>query len=773
MSATLTATTQPVRCELRSRQRFDFDWRFHRGDVPDAQRPDLDDSAWRELNLPHDWSIELAPDKDAPAWGSGGWFPGGIGWYRKSFDWAADNSAHVVWIEFDGVYHNSDVWINGVHLGRRPYGYVSFHYDLTPHLRSGARNVIAVRVDNSDQPNCRWYSGSGIYRHVWLSEMSAAAHVAHWGTYVTTPEVSQRSATVRVRTQVDSSAKYEVRTIIHDASGNVVTETRDETCRINAPQFWSPDRPAMYYARSVVSVDGKPVDDFVTPFGIRDARFDSKLGFVLNGAPLKMKGVCLHHDGGCVGAAVPDGVLERRLRILKEIGCNAIRTSHNPPAPELLDLCDRMGFLVIDEAFDKWEGAFSKPKDWWMRQKDFATEWERDLRSMLERDRNHPCVVMWSVGNETGAPGTEEVDPTLKRLVEFTKREEPTRAVSAALVHSFAPTPEQRVQHLLNSSKLVDVLCLNYQEPLYPHLRAVDPNVIICGSECFKHWRGGEMDVRVYDPRNPWYDVPAHDYVVGQFLWPGIDYLGESDKWPNLGWAGGTFDTCGFAKPESWFHRSVWRPDEPLVRIAVVLDDGPSWPWGAPTMVEHWNFPKMDGRLLRVRTQTNCETVELVLNNKHFGVRRASEHVNSSIEWFVPYAAGTIEAIARNGDREVARHTLKTSGTVAKIELLADRASLAADGLDVAHVEVRLLDEHGIVVPNDDRAISFEVAGDASLIGVDNGDFRDLTPFKGKVRQTRSGRCLAIVQSTRKRGRATVSASADGLPGTALELTTT
>jgi beta-galactosidase len=754
--ANLFPCLNPPLTSLRSRDSFDFDWLFHKGDARGAQRPAFNDARWRPLSLPHDWSIEGPFRKDAPGGGSHGWSPNGIGWYRKHFNL---DRAGKVFIEFDGVYHNSDVWINGVHLGHRAYGYSSFHYDLTPHVNVGGENVIAVRVDNSDVPNCRWYSGSGIYRHVWLTR-TAKTHVAHWGTYVTT-----RGASVRIHTRVEGNRKYRVETTIHDDAGKVVARGSGETFNIPRPRLWSIDDPAVYFARSVVHVDGRPVDDYVTPFGIRAVRFDARRGMLLNGEPVKMKGVCLHHDAGCVGAAVPDGVLERRLKILKELGCNAIRCSHNPPAPELLDLCDRMGFLVIDEAFDKWEGKFSKPKEWWWRQRDFARNWEQDLRAMLERDRNHPCVVMWSVGNETGQPGTSQVDPTLRRLVNFIRQEEPTRAITAALVNSNAKTLKQRIARIRSCAKLIDVLSLNYQEPLYDHFHRADPKLILCGTESFKHWRGGEMSIYTYDPHNPWYDCAKHDYVTGQFLWPGFDYLGEWHTWPIKGWGNGILDTCGFLRPEGWFQRSVWRSD-PLVRIAVITCEGMATPWAAPAMVEHWNFPKSIGQLLKLRTQTNCQTVELIVNKRSYGVRRAADHLNNAIEWHVPYQAGTVTAIARNGTRTVARHVLNTAGPARTIALRVDRSRIAADGLDVAHIEVNLLDAAGVLVPDDDRAITFALHGPGRIIGVDNGNLASLESYQGKSRSTLGGRCLAIVQSAHVPGRITLTARAGRLRAT-------
>lgn len=770
----------------RSRASFDFDWKFFRGDAPGAERPGFPAAAWRDVHLPHDWSIEGPFSKDAASGGSGGYSPCGVGWYRKEFELPAAGRDRTVWIEFDGIYHNSDVWINGAHLGRRPYGYVSFHYDLTPHLAFGARNVLAVRVDNSDQPNCRWYSGSGIYRHVWLTR-TAAVHVAHWGTSVTTPNISAEAAEVRLRTLVRSRqapARFRLETTIHDPYGRQVAAapaagTADtdvaQVFTVPRPRLWSLEDPALYSARSVVFVDGQPVDDYVTPFGIREVRFDHDKGFLLNGRAVKMKGVCLHHDAGAVGAAVPDRVLERRLEILKSIGCNAIRCSHNPPAPELLDFCDRMGFVVIDEAFDKWAGQ-EDPRQWWMKSPSFPEWWQQDLRSMLERDRNHPCVVLWSVGNETGEPGTGEVNPTLKTLVDFVHREEPTRTVTCALILPHGKTLEERVNQVLSSSKLMDVAGLNYQEPLYPHLKKADPNLVIVGTEAFKYWRNSEQLRHAFDPTNTWWDVLKHDYVAGQFLWTGIDYLGETGAWPNRGSTSGIIDTCGFLKPEGWFQRSAWRAD-PVVFLSVLdesLGSGtPASSWEAPKMLPHWNFRKCQGQLLRLQSQTNCETVELVLNGASYGQRRSADFLNRAVIWYVPYQPGRIEALGRNGGRIVARHELRTAGPCARIVLRPDRQTLADDGRDVSHIQVQLTDGEGVLMPDDDRAVQFELSGPGAIIGVDSGDLRSLEPYQGNLRTTRAGRCLVIVQSARNPGAIRVTATAAGLPPASVTIQTT
>lgn len=775
----------------RVRTSLDSDWQFWRGDLTGAENPRFDASAWRSVSLPHDWSIEGPFTPDAPAGGANGWAPGGIGWYRKALEAPAHERGRTVWIEFDGIYHRSDVWINGRHLGRHDYGYTSFHHDLTPHLRFGEGNLLAVRVDNSDIPNCRYYSGSGIYRHVWLTR-TGEVHVAHWGTRVATPSIEPASAQVALRTRIESrtpGVAFELESAICDGEGRVVASQRvssrtdssgsaemAQVLEVPRPRRWSVEEPALYSARSTVRVGGRSVDECVTPFGIREARFDKDRGFLLNGRSVKMKGVCLHHDGGCVGAAVPEAVVARRLAVLKELGCNAIRCSHNPPAPEVLDLCDRMGFLVIDEAFDKWEGnADRDANQWYMRQRGFSEWWPQELESMLARDRNHPSIVLWSVGNEVGEPGTDEVNPLLAKLVAFVHRYEPTRPVTSALILPHGRTLEDRVAQVVSSAKLMDVLGANYQEPLYVHVRAAAPETIVCGTESWRYWRNSEQLRHAYDPTNPWYDVVRHDYVVGQFIWSGVDYLGESDSWPNRGWASGLMDTCGFPKPDAEFQRSVWR-SEPLVRIAVFESASGSgeraWSWGAPRLASHWTFPQFKGQLLRLHTQTNCETVELLLNGVSCGLRRAADYANSAPVWYVPYTPGRIEAVGRNGEAIVARHELRTAGPCAQIVLQADRTSLAADGRDIAHIEVQLRDAEGLLVPNDDRTLRIQASGAGATLGHDNGDLSCLEPYKGETRTTRGGRCLVIVQAGRRSGVLQLRVSQPSLPAAVLTIET-
>jgi beta-galactosidase len=750
-------------------ERFSSDWKFFKGDAPGAEASAFDDRSWRTLDLPHDWSIEgpfHGPTHGGPRYG---FLPLGVGWYRKSFRIPDPADNRKVFIRFDGVYKNSDVWLNGQHLGKRFYGYVSFHYDLTPHLRAGAENVLAVRVDNAVR-SCRWYSGSGIYRDVWL-ETTNRLHIDHWGVSVTTPTVSTEAAEVRVavsvRNESEQARESTVRATLTDPSGAELARLESsgslaaghdevvQTVKIPRPILWSAESPTLYQARiDVLDAGGKIVDTHETTFGIREVRWDKDKGLFVNGQSTVLKGVCLHHDLGALGAAYNDRAMERRLRILKSMGCNAIRASHNPPAAELLDLCDRLGFYVIDEAFDKWGGS-NYPT--------FEEDWEKDLRSMLLRDRNHPSVILWSVGNEVGQQKTPAVGAKiLKMLVDFVHREEPSRKVTSGL-HPEHYAPEM--------AAIVDVVSLNYSEPRYERYRRAVPGAAIVGSEAFLYYRGTKDEVLGFDPVNPWFDVGKHDYVVGSFLWAGIDYLGEAVAgWPCHAWNGTPIDACGFRRPISYLHESFWS-EKPVVHIAVIDDrlDVPAPTkahWGWPKMVSHWTLPALSGKKTTVGVFTNCEQVELFVNDRSHGVKARADFIpekNGIITWDVPYEAGRVRAVGTRDGKSVAQHELRTAGAASRLELTVDRDEIQADGRDVAHVEVRVVDANGVLVPSAYHTVGFEIEGPGRVIAVDNGDVWSLEPYQGLGRKAHQGRCLAIVQSNGSAGKVEISAMAGGL----------
>jgi beta-galactosidase len=759
---------------------LDFGWRFALGDVDGAEREAFDDSSWKRIDVPHDWSIEGPFREDNPAGGSGAWAPGGIGWYRKRFGLPAGSGDRHARLELDGVYHQASVFLNGKLLGRHDYGYSSFAFELGPVPDAGRESLLAVRVDNSNQPNCRWYSGSGIYRSVRLVLINPL-RVDHWGTFVTTPRVSATaavvSAVIEVRNDLGESADFTVANEVVAPDGSRTCAKacaaraeagRAVTCRstvkIRKPALWSPERPSRYTLVTRLHHRNRLVDEYETRFGIRNAEFRPQRGFFLNGVGMKLKGVCLHHDGGAVGSAVPTAVWERRLGLLKSIGCNAIRCSHNPPDPGFLDLCDSMGFLVVDEAFDKWEGAFAGPGEWWMRQVNFAANWEADLVSMLRRDRNHPSIILWSVGNETGQPGTDQVDPWLARLAARAWAMDPTRPVSTALVTPSEKEVSTKVDRVMRSAALVDVLCVNYQEPLFPRYHARDPDKVIVSSEAFLHWRATETNVHAFGLRNPWYDVVELSCVAGQFLWAGFDYLGEAFSFPLRGWPSGLFDTTGRLKPGGQFHRSAWS-DEPMVSLAVRthgLGKGErAWSWGGYELAAHWNWPELESRLLEVEAQTNCETVELFLNGVSYGEKPSADFVNRTVLFLVPYQPGKLHAVGRNGGMEEASTALETAGEPCALAAHVDRTEIRADGRDLAFVELELADDVGRRVPRRDAVLAVKVTGPGHLLGLDNGDLASREGYTDSRRSTAAGTCLALVQSTREEGRIGIEAVAE------------
>jgi len=781
---------------------FDFDWRFSRGDFPDAVATGFDDSNWRKVNLPHDWSIEGPYDQNAPTGGAGGYLPTGVGWYRKRFTLPEAASDRIVWIEFDGIYENSTIWMNGEYLGERPFGYISFHYDLTPYLVDG-ENVIAVRVDNSNQPNTRWYSGSGIYRHVRLI-VTGLIHVGHWGVYITTPEASTDSATVSVRTLVknedsDPAEAGEVRSILIDPNGREIasignsfliepgqqTELK-QRIRIASPSLWSVETPVLYTIRTVVFNNGIPTDGVITPVGIRKIEYDVDRGFVLNGKQVKMKGVNLHHDGGCVGSAVPEGVWKRRLRMLKAMGCNAIRTAHNPPAPEFLDICDRMGFLVMDEAFDEWKIAKSQAPNMYHL---YFDEWyEEDLKAMIHRDRNHPCIVMWSAGNEVREQPREDGHEVLQSLIEIFHREDSTRPVTVGCDNIAADDGSARLPFL----NLLDIVGYNYvdrwherRELYYSLDRHEHPDWKMVGTESVSIYgvRGGyslgrdpdtvrpNYNTRMIRAEQLWKFVATRDYVIGDFMWTGIDYLGES-RWPWKSSSSGVLDLCGFPKDSYYFYQSQWT-DEPMIHI-----------------FPHWNWPDRQGRVIPVLCYTNCDAVELFLNGKSFGEKRLEfpRQGNSGswyryeklpinpttadlhLAWDVPYEPGVLKAVGKRNGQVVCTQQVRTAGAPAAIRLRADRKSIIADARDVAHVEVEIVDSKGVFVSTADNLVHFTVEGQGHLIAVGNGNPADHDSFQADRRRAFNGLCLAIVQSVRQPGRIRLTASADGLKEASVEI---
>ncbi len=778
---------------VRRRELFDEGWKFCLGDRPDAAEANADDAAWRVLDLPHDWSIEgPSPfDEHHPSGSGGGYVRGGVGWYRKAFQLPPEAHGKTVWIELDGVYKNADVYLNGQHLGFHPYGYTSFYYDLTPYLNPSGTNVLAVRVDDSAQPDSRFFSGAGIYRHVWLSIMSPW-HIAHWGTFAWAPRIGPDYARVELVTRVrNETAAEKLCTLVSrllDSQGNTVAE-RQSTHAIPArgehtiahrlfvdqPHLWSLEDPYLYTIYNMVKNGEEVFDDEAIPWGIREINFDADHGFALNGKHVKLNGVCLHHDGGCVGAAVPERVWERRLELLKAMGCNAIRSSHYPPAPEFLDLCDRMGFLMMDETFDEWKLG----KVLYSYHQYFDQWFEQDLVSMLQRDRNHPSIVLWSVGNEIPEQSRPEGAEMLRKMIEIVRREDPTRPVTSACDHMSSPTPTT-----LEFAGLLDVVGYNYvdrwgelRERFYADDHHRFPQRKMIGSENTSvggirgdYDLGGERawyrpyHSRMIEPEQLWKFTKMHDYVAGDFMWTGIDYLGEA-RWPSKNASSGVLDLCGFPKDGYYFYQSQWTR-QPMLHL-----------------FPHWTWPGREEQVIPVICYTNCESVELFLNGKSYGTKAyalprppmrgrdwnpqpARVHLTTAdlhLAWDVPYEPGVLRAVGRRDGEVVCVQEIVTAGPAVQVRLAADRSEIVADGRDVAHITVSILDAQGHLVPTADHLITFEIEGEGKIIGVDNGDPTSHEPFQASQRKAFRGLCLAIVRASKRAGSIRLKAHSAGL----------
>jgi len=791
-----TAKPKPNRYHLL----MDRDWKFFLGDDSNAPSPDFNDNSWRVLDLPHDWSIEGEFKKDAPTGGGGGYLPTGIGWYRKQFVLPAAAHGKQVSIQFDGVYQNSEVWINNHYLGKRPNGYISFVYDLTPYLVPG-KNTIAVRVDNSHQPNSRWYSGSGIYRNVWLN-ITEPIHVAQWGTYITTPDVDAAKATVSVKTKIENKgrqpASVTLTSVIYDETGNVIASdkapvslTNDtsgefaQQIQVNNPVLWSVDAPHLYTLHSVITLGKKILDDYTSTFGIRKIEYSNINGFLLNGKRIKMNGVCLHHDGGCVGAAVPIKIWETRLKLLKQMGCNAIRTSHNPVAPEFLDLCDKMGFLVMDEAFDAWESGKVKNDyhlyfDYW---------WQKDVTDQVHRDRNHPSVVLWSAGNEIPDQTKDRGVELLKNLLTVFHTEDPTRPVTTANDDIAADSNSTKLPFMQEE----DIVGYNYVD------RWHERRELFYGIDHYDHpeWKmiGTEseslrstpfyslgMDSTKVRPNYTggmvraeqlWKFVAVHDYVIGDFMWTGIDYLGEA-RWPGKGSGSGEIDMINLPKDGYYFYQSQWT-SSPVLHL-----------------LPNWNWKGREGQIIPVVAYTNCDTVELFVNGKSYGIKvqefprqgnsyawnkYARPYVNGTtgdlhLSWDVAYEPGAIKAVGRKNGKQVIIDEMQTTGQPAALRITADSTQVMADGKDVALVHIDVVDANGNVVPDANNNISFTVSGEGKLLGVDNGNPRDDDSFKLNTRKAFTGHAYAVLQAGRKPGDIKLTVQADGLKAASISIAT-
>ncbi len=794
-----------VQASARERKCFDEGWLFALADSAQMASASYGDSGWRQLDLPHDWAIEGDFSPANPSGAGGGALPGGVGWYRKHFK---VGSADKYFIEFDGVYMNATVYVNGHLLGNRPYGYSSFEYELTPYLNRGGDNVIAVRVDNSDQPNSRWYSGCGIYRHVWLTS-TADVHIDHWGVYVKTSSQGDVEVEVKCVTP-NAQVRPTMRNTVLDANGLVVAKGASSKLqsklKVRRPHLWSVTDPYIYKVRTEILVNNKVVDEVETVTGFRYFKFDPQKGFSLNGQSMKINGVCEHHDLGCLGAAINEDALHRKLSILKEMGVNAIRCSHNPPAPELLNMCDTMGLIVMDESFDMWRRK--KTQNDYAR---FFDEWhERDLSDLILRDRNHPSILMWSIGNEVleqwssaeadtltleqanlilnaghdastlAKEGELSVNSLLTRhLAEIVRKYDTTRPITAGCNE---PAPGN---HLFKSGA-IDIIGFNYHHQWVKDVPQNFPGKPFIFSESVSalQTRGFYMmpSDSVYKAPVEWWlpytdpsfkcsaydnmhaswsstheetwDVVKHnDFVGGQFIWTGFDYIGEPTpyNYPARSSYFGLIDLAGFPKDTYYMYQSEWT-DKPVLHLF------PHWNWIEGQTIDLWCY------------YNQADEVELFINGTSQGVRRKADSHQYHVMWRVTFQPGEAMVVARKDGREVRRQVLHTAGPAAKIRMNTDRVALDADGKSLAFVTVEVLDKEGNLCPYAENQIFFDVSGKARIEGVDNGCQTSLERFKADNRKAFGGKCLVVLRADKSPGNVTLTAKAVGLDKDSIQL---
>ena len=752
-------------------------WRFHLGDVRYAGTEFHDDSSWKTLDIPHDWSVEsMASPGNASCTG---FLPGGIGWYRKNLEIPASKKGEKVYIYFEGVYNHSEVFINGKSVGKRPNGYMSFMYDLTPYINFGERNVIAVKVDHSEFADSRWYTGSGIYRDVYLVYANPI-HINQWGVSYTSKIESQKKATLAIKTEIQNTenknATVKVSHEVYTKEGKRVGSTSysqavgaedvAETQRsisISNPILWDLDNPYMYTIKTVVSLNGKEIDRAETKAGIRSLTFDPNKGFALNGQSMKLKGACIHHDAACLGAAVPREVWKRRLLTLKEIGCNAVRMSHNPQAPCVYELCDEIGLMVQDEAFDEWE----HPKNKWIKgwnqgvpglqgTASYFTEWsKRDLADMVRRDRNHPSVIMWSIGNEIDYPNDPYSHEVLahddigqphifgfrkdhpyatrlgeiaKDLVAVVKKHDTSRPTTAALAGAIMSNQTEYPGAL-------DVVGYNYTERRYAVDHKAYPNRVLYGSE-----NGHGFD--------NWKAVLDNENICGQFLWTAIDYLGEAGSWPSRGSGAGMVDYAGYIKPKGYYRQALWS-ETPMAYIGTQRIDKNNPTWVNTEAPAVWKYE--NGETIRVVTYTNCESAELYLNGRKVGNRKQVENQNALLYWDIPYAEGELEVKAFNKEELAASKKLETCGTSYAIKASLDKTK-GIQKNEYLHLDIQVVDKDGKLVNLAEEQISCQVTGNAQLVGLENADFNVADNYRDGVQRSRNGRLLGYVKATANSG---------------------
>jgi beta-galactosidase len=774
---------------------FNQNWKFFLGNDPKASATNYNDTKWRSLSLPHDWGVEGTFSKAHPATFGGGALPGGTGWYRKKFAVPATDKGKYIAVDFDGVYRNSEVWINGHLLGKRPNGYIAFRYELSAYLKYGGQNTIAVKVDNSKQPNARWYSGSGIYREVKLITKNRT-HIDQWGVAVSTPAVNAQSAKVKIQVKLTSLLQagtvVSIKNLVYDQDKKLVAtvssplKIRGKSTALSAaldvkqPQLWSDVNPYLYTLETQVLVGAKVIDTYQTPLGIRTFTFDADKGFVLNGKEIKIKGVCNHHDLGALGTAFNVRAAERQLQLLKAMGCNGIRTSHNPPASALLDLCDRMGFIVMDEAFDMWV----KKKSDFDYHLDFVKWHKKDLQDQILRDRNHPSVFIWSVGNEIQeqwGKGADTTGRTISReLVKIVMDLDQTRPITTA-------NNDVNQYNNLISSNAFDMIGYNYNHDKWKAFHQTYPGKKLIATETtsalqtrghydmpsdsMRIWPtawdkplltgNADLSCSAYDNcYTPWGSTHEatlkafmNDPVVsGMYVWTGFDYLGEPTpyEWPARSSYFGILDLAGFPKDVYYLYQSVWT-DKPVLHIL------PHWNWKTDQLIDVWAY------------YSQADEVELYLNGASLG-KRSKRGDELKITWRVKFKPGELKAISRKNGQVVLEQTIHTAGQPAKLVLQADREVINADGKDLSFITVRLTDAEGNLIPDAANLISYKLSGDASLAGLDNGQPTSHESFQGSQHKAFNGLALAIVKAGLRKSTVQLTATAAGLAPATLQL---
>jgi beta-galactosidase len=815
------AETNAPRLEISA----DSGWKFVLGEPSGAEASSFADSAWRTVNLPHDWSIEGRPEKDNPTGAGGGFFPAGVGWYRKTFSVPPGWRGKRVSVEFDGVYRDSTVYLNGHKLGTHAYGYTSFAFDLTSVLNATGPNVLAVRVDNASQPNSRWYSGSGIYQHVRVV-VTDPTHVAHWGVFVTTPKVSDESATVSIKTNVVNesarSAGVTVETTLYDRAGHEAGKTESpltiasgkemeaaQTIAVPKPALWSTASPTLYRAVSKIRKDGKVVDEVETPFGIRSLSWSAEKGLLLNGKPVKLTGGSVHHDNGPLGAAAFDRAEERKVELLKAAGHNAVRTAHNPPSPAFLDACDRLGLLVLDEPFDTWKANKVK----FDYGNDFDEWWKRDISAMVLRDRNHPSIVIWGIGNEIPELEVERGRQIGKQLADQVRSLDITRPLTLAFPGTTTAPNAEAVFSLL------DITGYNYniQESYAADHRQLPTRMMLTTesfpAKAFPLWQISQ-------------DNP---YVIGDLTWTAMDYLGESgigawsygtpeqakmaeqmmggmmnsavvDKmfqgmangvdtmaemskgadramkaamavmfhgYPWHAAACGDLDLIGYRKPQSYYRDILWNGgDRVYATVRLPEPEGKkiiAVGWATYPTLTTWSWPGQEGKELQVEVYSGAEKVRLFLNDKLIGEKPAGREQEFKATFSVPYAPGTLKAVGVRGDQSVAESVLTTAGNATGLRVTADRTVVQADGQDLSYLVVEAVDADGRLQPHADQEVQFSISGPGKIAAVGNGDGQDDASYQGDRRKLFQGRALVVVRTSKQSGPITVKAKTAGL----------